>query len=62
MFAIFRIPRNPLLRIGALLSAGWLAACQPMAGAGPNTGPGLDPSAPVPVALLVPGCSGKDGD
>ncbi|MEZ5685135.1 MAG: penicillin-binding protein activator [Paracoccaceae bacterium] len=62
MFAIFRIPRNPLLRIGALLSAGWLAACQPMAGAGPNTGPGLDPSAPVPVALLVPGGSGKDGD
>ncbi|PCD76140.1 penicillin-binding protein activator [Pseudothioclava arenosa] len=62
MFAIFRIPRNPLLRIGALLSAGWLAACQPMGGFGPNSGPSIDTSAPVPVALLVPGGSGKEGE
>lgn len=62
MFAILRNPRNPLLRIGALLSAFWLAACDPIAGVGSNTGQRIDTAVPVPVALLVPGGSGNAGD
>ena len=48
MFATLRSPRNPLLRIGVLLSAFWLAACEPMATVGGNTGQRIDTSAPVP--------------
>ncbi|MDD8023473.1 MAG: penicillin-binding protein activator [Paracoccaceae bacterium] len=62
MFAILRNPRNPLLRIGMLLSAFWLAACEPMATVGGNTGQRIDTSVPVPVALLVPGGSANSGD
>ena len=62
MFATLRKPRNPLLRIGALLSAAWLAACQPMASGGSNGGQTIDTGAPVPVALLVPSGSGNSGD
>lgn len=62
MIAIFRNPRNPLLRIGVVLSALWLAACQPTGGIGPNSGQTIDAGAPVPVALLVPAGSGKPGD
>lgn len=48
---------RPLARIGVVLSAMTLAACEPvgMASTGPQTGPSIDPSQPVQVALLVPG-------
>lgn len=59
MFAILRNARNPLLRIGVVLSALWLAACQPGGG---NTGQRIDTSDTVAVALLVPGGSGQPGD
>ena len=53
--------RRPLARIGAVLSALALAACQPieMGASGPQTGQSIDPSQPVPVALLVPGGTGS---
>ena len=52
--------RRPLMRIAALLSAAALAACQPVepTATGPQTGPLIDPSQPVQVALLVPADSG----
>ncbi len=47
--------------LGGLFAVGFLAACEPgvMTGAG---GPSIDTSAPIPVALLVPGGSGQAGD
>ncbi|QRZ13983.1 penicillin-binding protein activator [Paracoccus methylovorus] len=53
--------RRPLARIGAVLSALTLAACQPadMGASGPQTGQSIDPSQPVQVALLVPGGTGS---
>jgi len=53
--------RRPLVRIGAVLSALVLAACEPveMGASGPQTGQAIDPSQPVPVALLVPGGTGS---
>lgn len=59
MFATLRNPRNTLLRLGAVFSALWLAACQPIAGGG---GPSIDTSAAVPVALLLPSGSGDTND
>ena len=54
-----RLPAR-LARIGLVLSALWLAACEPV-GIGANRGgPSIDTSAPVPVALLVP--SGQTSD
>ncbi|RDW13513.1 penicillin-binding protein activator [Paracoccus thiocyanatus] len=52
--------RRPLARIGAVLSALTLAACQPagMGATGPETGQSIDPAQPVQVALLVPGGTG----
>ena len=52
--------RRPLMRIAALVSAAALAACQPVepTATGPQTGPLIDPSQPVQVALLVPADSG----
>lgn len=61
MFATLRSSRNPLLRLGAVLSAFWLAACEPIPGAG-GGGPSIDPNAAIPVALLVPSGSGNTGD
>ena len=60
MFA--SLPRLSLTRAARLAAAGLaaavLAACEPIslggAGTGPSTGPAIDPSQPVPVALLVP--------
>ncbi|MDS9468078.1 penicillin-binding protein activator [Paracoccus sp. MBLB3053] len=45
----------------AFASAMLLAACQPMqlGSTGPSTGQTIDPSQPVPVALLVPGGTGS---
>ncbi len=53
--------RRPLARIGAAVSALFLAACQPVGegASGPSTGQMIDPSQPVPVALLVPAGSGS---
>ncbi len=62
MFALLRNPRKPLLRITAILSALWLAACQPVSGVGGNSGPSINTGAAVPVALLVPAGSGNSGD
>ena len=61
MFAVLRPPRKPLVRFVALMSALWLAACQPVAMGG-GSGPALDKGAAVPVALLVPSGSGNSGD
>jgi hypothetical protein len=60
MFAVLRSPRKPLLRITALVSALWLAACDPSAM--PGSGQRINLADPVPVALLVPGGSGDAGD
>lgn len=50
------------MRVSAVVAAAALAACQP-AGMGtvrgPQTGPMIDPSQPVQVALLVPGGTGN---
>ncbi|WP_199261551.1 penicillin-binding protein activator [Paracoccus binzhouensis] len=53
--------RRPLARVGAVLAAVTLAACQPieMGASGPQAGQSIDPSQPVPVALLVPGGTGS---
>lgn len=60
MFAKLRSPRNPVLKVGAMLSALWLAACTPGTSGGPA--PRLSSGEAVPVALLVPGGSGATGD
>ncbi len=60
MFATLRSSRNPLLRLGAVFSALWMAACQPIPGG--SGGPGIDTSAAVPVALLLPSGSGDTND
>jgi ABC-type branched-subunit amino acid transport system substrate-binding protein len=64
MSPLFAIPRRAALRVLALAAALTLAACVPVTTAtGPaGGGPAIDPSAPVPVALLVPGESGRSGD
>ncbi|AGT09123.1 penicillin-binding protein activator [Paracoccus aminophilus] len=53
--------RRPLARLGAVVSAMFLAACEPtgMGASGPQTGQMIDPKQPVPVALLVPSGSGS---
>jgi hypothetical protein len=48
-----------LARIGLVFAALWLAACGPV---GVGGGPAIDPSAPVPVALLVPSGTGQASD
>lgn len=60
MVAVLTSPRKTLSRIAVALSALWLAACDPGALPGGNTGPAIDAGAPVPVALLLP--SGNSGD
>jgi len=57
MFAVLSLVRKPATRIAALFAFVWLAACQPVA---TTTGGGqpIAPSAPVPVALLLPHGSG----
>lgn len=56
MLSIARRLASPLARIGAVVGALTVAACQPVSlgQTGPATGPQIDPSQPVPVALLVP--------
>ncbi|TQS73763.1 penicillin-binding protein activator [Rhodobacteraceae bacterium] len=62
MFAILRKRRNPMIRIAAIISAFWVAACTPIAMNNSNSGQKIDTSKPVPVALLVPGGSSNAGD
>ncbi|WP_327792118.1 penicillin-binding protein activator [Harenicola maris] len=58
--------RRRLLRGMAVVAAGFLAACDPSAlggfGGTGGSGPTIDTSKPVPVALLVPGGSSRSGD
>ncbi len=51
-------------RLFAILSFLWLAACDglPTVATGPSSGPTVDTSAPVQVALLVPGGTGAGSD
>ena len=49
-------------RLFALLSVLWLAACQTVTVGSNDNGPKIDTSVAVPVALLVPGGSGKASD
>ncbi|MBC7156994.1 MAG: penicillin-binding protein activator [Rhodobacteraceae bacterium] len=61
MFAVFPAARKWTRRAAILAAAALLAACEPVA-LGGNTGRLIDTSAPVQVALLVPGGSGQAGD
>jgi len=58
MFDVFKPARKLLLTVTAALG---LAACDVPA-VGTNTGPSINTSRPVPVALLVPSGSGQSGD
>ncbi|MCL7464462.1 penicillin-binding protein activator [Phaeovulum sp. NW3] len=62
MFALLRAPRKPLMRITALMSAFWLAACEPVSTVGGNAGQRIEPGTAVQVALLVPAGSGSAGE
>lgn len=62
MFALLRAPRKPLMRITALMSAFWLAACEPVSTVGSNAGQRIEPGTAVQVALLVPAGSGSAGE
>lgn len=63
MFPLFSTLRKGVLRALLILTACALAACGavPIPGAG-GVGGRIDPSRPVPVALLVPGGSAKQTD
>lgn len=63
MFAFPALTRNLAARFVALLSILFIASCDvvPMP-VGTVGGPAIDPSRPVPVALLVPGGSGNATD
>jgi ABC-type branched-subunit amino acid transport system substrate-binding protein len=60
MIALLHRARKSLGRLAVALSAAALAACQPVATSG--TGPAVDPTGPVQVALMVPGASGSSTD
>ena len=63
MFQSFDRPRKMMLRLLALLSVLTLAACGGIpVQRGGDSGPRIDPSEPVRVALLVPGGSGAATD
>ncbi|MCF3973457.1 penicillin-binding protein activator [Paracoccus salsus] len=57
--------RRTICRVGAVVSALFLAACEPVGvsgqASGPSIGPLIDPGQPVQVALLAPGGSGSAG-
>ncbi|SLN45805.1 Penicillin-binding protein activator LpoA [Pseudoruegeria aquimaris] len=61
MFSVSRIVRKPLALLAVPAMALLLAACQPVSQGG-NTGPSINTSKPVQVALLVPKGSGQSGD
>ncbi|PRY25555.1 amino acid/amide ABC transporter substrate-binding protein (HAAT family) [Aliiruegeria haliotis] len=60
MFSAFRNPFALATRGLALAGALLLAACDGVPNASGGGGPSIDTSAPVPVALLVPGGAGGD--
>lgn len=60
MLSVLKSARKSLGRVATVLAALAVAACQPVGGT--SGGPSIDPSAPVPVALLVPGGSGQASD
>lgn len=60
MFAVFKPARKAVLSFAAIASAAILTACNTTIGS--NTGPTINTSKPVPVALLVPKGSGQSGD
>lgn len=60
MLSFLLSARKSLGQAAAALAFLALAACQPTGG--PSGGPSIDSSAPVPVALLVPGGSGQASD
>ena len=64
MFARLSSARKAAARIFTLMSAMWLAACDPvgLVGANDNRGQRIDPNAHVQVALLAPGGSGAGSD
>lgn len=64
MFACLSAARKVVARIFVVMSALWLAACDPVGivSPGANTGQRIDPTAPVKVALLVPGGSATATD
>jgi len=64
MFAFFTSARKAAARLTACVALLWLAACSIPTTLTPtqDNGPRIDPSAPVQVALLVPGAAGGQGD
>ncbi len=58
MVSVFRSIRKQAARLAAFVALVWVAACEPVA----MTGPGIDTSRAIPVALLVPSGSGQSGD
>ncbi len=54
MFAVFSTTRKVAARLTALLAVLWLAACQPVTTTPGGGGAPVNPSEPVPVALLLP--------
>jgi len=60
MFAFFTSARKAAARLTACVALLWLAACSIPTTLTPtqDNGPRIDPSAPVQVALLVPGAAG----
>ena len=61
MLSFLNRARKPLAHLGRVLGLLTLAACTTLS-IGGGGGPAIDPNAPVPVALLVPGGSGQSGD
>ncbi|WP_108482849.1 penicillin-binding protein activator [Oceaniglobus ichthyenteri] len=62
MFSFLSTAPVPIRRFATMAVAAFaLAACEPIALGGVGTGPSIDASAPVPVALLVPAGSADGG-
>lgn len=62
MFARFSNARKSLARFFAFTSLVWLAACDIPLATDANVGQQIDPTAPIEVALLVPGGSAQATD
>lgn len=65
MFAVLSPIRKSVARLLALGALLWLAACEPISlggGVASGGGPAINPSEPVPVALLLPRGSGSNSD
>ncbi len=62
MLSFLNSARKSLKAAAVAAAALAVAACQPVGVTGGGTGPSIDTSAPVPVALLVPSGSGSAGD